>query len=162
MRPRGDDIAAPADSEFPAALPPQAVEPAPMPAARPQPEALPRQELNLEPAPGPQPTVQPQPAPEAKPAPEPKPAAEPEAKPDPAPKPEAKPEPARPEDENLFEVLSGSGWRAKRKFPVTSAGGGDASGDVRPMNHTAPGAQRNVPKVSFDPAAEARRLRTTR
>jgi len=149
-----EDGAAPPDAGAPAALPTPPVEPAPMPAAPAQPEPQ-QPERPAEPA------AEPEPAPAA----EPKPAAEPQPEPaaQPQPKPEAKPEPARPADENLFEVLSKTGWRARRKFPATPpADADDSAAGVRPLSHTAPANPRRVPKVAFDPAAETRTLRTAR
>jgi hypothetical protein len=75
--------------------------------------------------------------------------------------PETKP---RPEDENLFEVLSG--WRARRTFPVGTAGGSTAAAagqaGTRRVGHAEESAPRPVPRVPFDPAAETRRLRSAR
>lgn len=166
LAPPDTAAAAPTDAGAPAALPPPPVEPAPMPAAPAQPEPL-QPERSAEPADEPKlaPPAEPMPAAEPKPAAEPTPPAEPKpaAEPKPQPKSEAKPEPARPEDENLFEVLSGSGWRARRKFAATPpADADDSAAGVRPMSHTAPTGPRRVPKVSFDPAAETRSLRTMR
>jgi hypothetical protein len=146
MTPRDVEAAAEPDADAPATLPPQDQQPeaTARPAVEPAPAAAP------EPAPTPQPTPAPEPGPV--PTPEPKPAAE--------------PKPARPEDENLFEVLSGSGWRAKRRFPVNAASGaaGDAesSAGIQPMNHLSPTGQRDVPRVPFDRAAETRLLRSAR
>lgn len=169
MAPAEPDAAATPDAGAPATLPPQAEEPAPLPSRPRQPEPMPGERAEPRVAPEAKPADEPLPAAQPKPAAEPAPATEPkqalEPKPEAAPKPEAKPEPARPEDENLFEVLSGSGWRAKRKFPVTSAdspAAGSEAGGVRPTAHAAPVEPRSVPKVQFDPAAESRRLRAAR
>ena len=120
-----------------------------------QPEAVePKPEIRREPMDEPQPQPKPIPA-EPKPIPaEPKP-----------PAPESKP---RPEDENLFEVLSDAApaWRAPRRFAVgpaaveaTVAPNGDR---VEPVTHLDQPDPKRVPRVPFDPAAETRRLRATR
>lgn len=151
-----DDAGEPATGR---ATPPAAPqEPAPMPVPPQRPEPIPP----TQPAPAAepqQPTVPPVPEADAAPAVEPEPMPE-EAKP--APKPDAKPAPNQPEDENLFEVLSGPGWRAKRKFPVGAAAERDARDAVRPAAHVGPADARDVPPVPFDPAAETRRLRSAR
>lgn len=91
--------------------------------------------------------------------------AEPKAfSPPPAPMPD--PEPAAtvpmPQDDNLFNS-SGGHEKARRKFAV---GPGDplhrTDDAVRPAGHGAPAKRKAVPRVSFDPTAEARRLRTDR
>lgn len=164
--------------------PPAADAAGPMP-DRPLPPAEPREPRTLPRAPAPEPAapMAPEPArglpPELK---RPEPAFEPEPEPrQPEPEPESapkqpepepkQPEPApeRPEDENLFEVLSGSGWRARRQFAVgPAAGGGQQAGpaadgrSVLPAAHARPVAAAHVPPVPFDPAAETRRLRGTR
>jgi hypothetical protein len=82
-----------------------------------------------------------------------------------APAPESKP---RPEDENLFEVLSDAApaWRVQRKFAIGAAaaeGPVTPDGDrVEPVTHLEPSAPKAVSRVPFDPAAETRRLRATR
>ena len=82
-----------------------------------------------------------------------------------APAPESKP---RPEDENLFEVLSDAApaWRVQRRFAVGAAeaeGPVTPDGDrVEPVTHLEPSAPKAVSRVPFDPAAETRRLRATR
>jgi hypothetical protein len=134
---------------------------------------------SLEPAPMPQPGPEPQPAPPARPAAptadedlfparprgpaEPTPPAGPEPKAEP--KPEPKAEPARPEDENLFEVLSGT--RARRKFFVQESAraasrNADRSAPVRQARHAEPARPLDVPPVPFDAAAETRRILGTR
>lgn len=133
-----------ADREPPSSGP---LEPAPMPAPPQEPEPMPATEPAVTPA---EPAVEGESEPQAEPQPD-------DKKPEPTPGTE--PAPKRPEDENLFEVLSGPGWRAKRKFAVGAAAGEDA---VRPASHAAPDAGREVPRVPFDPAAETRRLRTAR
>lgn len=131
----------------------------PLPPTTPQPplEPAPR---TLEPAPQPEPS-------------RPEPAAEPEMKtPDPetpepkAPEPE-KPDlpkpavPPLPEEENLFDARPRSTIR--RRFLVGQAGGeGNGAAEVRPAAHGSLADPRDVPPVPFDPAAEGRRLRTTR
>jgi hypothetical protein len=154
-----------------------------------EPAAEPTAPRNLEPAPEMrrEPPAEPQPAPEpkteptAEPKPEPKseplfPSAEPkqlpaEPKPLPAepspPAPEAKP---RPEDENLFEAISGigsgNGSRARRRFAVGEAAAevsaSPAAGVIEPATHLDESPPQRVPRVSFDPAAETRRIRSTR
>jgi hypothetical protein len=82
-----------------------------------------------------------------------------------APAPESKP---RPEDENLFEVLSDAApaWRVQRRFAVGAAEAEEPvtpDGDrVEPVTHLEPSAPKAVSRVPFDPAAETRRLRATR
>ncbi len=156
MTPR--TIEPPADAggaELPATVP----EPEPA-AARPEPELPPRAE------PGPMPAAPPksEPTPSAKgPAGEPEPPSRPRPDATPAPElertPETKPEPA---EENLFELLSGTGWKAKRRFPATPPGGQSPGGAVQPARHLMPADPRDVPRVGFDPAAETRRLRSAR
>jgi hypothetical protein len=154
-----------------------------------EPAAEPTAPRNLEPAPEMrrEPPAEPQPAPEPKtePTPEPKPepkseplfpSAEPkqlpaEPKPLPAepspPAPEAKP---RPEDENLFEAISGigsgNGSPARRRFAVGEAAAEvsaiPAAGVIEPATHLDESPPQRVPRVSFDPAAETRRIRSTR
>ena len=81
------------------------------------------------------------------------------------PAPESKP---RPEDENLFEAVSavGPAWRVQRRFAVGAAaaeGPATPDGDrVQPVTHLEQSDRKPVPRVPFDPAAEARRLRATR
>jgi hypothetical protein len=134
----------------------------PAPNAPPQPESVPEPipEPAFEPAMefGPEPAA-PSPDPTARPAAE----AQPDATEPVRPEPEKKP---RPEDENLFEVLSG--WRARRKFAVGPAGGSpvatvaaDREGP-RQAGHVEQPTVREVPRVPFDPAAETRRLRNAR
>ena len=134
-----------------------------------QPEAVePKPEVRREPMDEPQPQPKPIPA-EPKPIPaEPKPIPA-EPKPIPAePKPPAPESKPRPEDENLFEVLSDAApaWRAPRRFAVgpaaveaTVAPNGDR---VEPVTHLDQPDPKRVPRVPFDPAAETRRLRATR
>jgi hypothetical protein len=168
MNPQGDDqtgAADPSDST-PAPLPPSR-QPLPEPTEEPG-----RLQTTPESRPQPEPALQRDPEPKQEPArvPPAEPAAEspatPPAQPDAdpgQPAPETKP---RPEDENLFEVLSG--WRARRTFPVGKAGGSDAAtteagvAAARRVGHTEAAAVRAVPRVPFDPAAETRRLRNTR
>lgn len=141
--------------------PPAPQEPAPMPALPRQPEPLPPAEQ----AAGPDSKPAPPPAPESDEEPQAKPERTPERKPDvvpPGPTPDAQPAPKRPEDENLFEVLSGPGWRAKRKFAVASQESAGADDAVRPAAHVGTAAARDVPPVPFDRAAETKRLRTAR
>ena len=82
-----------------------------------------------------------------------------------APAPESKP---RPEDENLFEAVSavGSAWRVQRRFAVGAAAAeGPVTPDsdrAQPVTHLEQSDLKPVPRVPFDPAAEARRLRATR
>jgi len=139
---------APRDEDMPDPVPPPADEPAVPTEPRPEPPAEPKSE--------PEPPADPQPEPPV----------EPESEPNPEPKSPPKVEPPRGEDENLFEVLSGSGWRAKRKFAVGPAGGQDtspqAAGGVRPTTHAVPAGPLAVPEVPFDPRSETRRLRSTR
>jgi hypothetical protein len=172
MSPQGDDQAGAADpnDSTPAPLPPSR-QPLPAPADR---TVAPPEPGRLQPAPEsrsqPEPALQREPEPKPARVPPAEPAAEspatPPAKPaaDPGqPAPETKP---RPEDENLFEVLSG--WRARRTFPVGKAGGNDAATAeagaeaARRVGHTEPATVRPVPRVPFDPAAETRRLRNAR
>ena len=126
------------------------------------PVVAPKQPEVVEPAPEirRQPMDEPQPAPKPTPT-EPKTTpAEPKA-----PAPESKP---RPEDENLFEVLSDAApaWRVQRRFAVGAAeaeGPVTPDGDrVEPVTHLEPSAPKAVSRVPFDPAAETRRLRATR
>lgn len=136
MAPPTGELPAPSEAAAgpltaPDLLSPRPAETQPMPEAR-QPE--PAMPVVPEPA---APAVAPTPAPEPAPT--------------PAPTPTPAPAQPRPEDENLFEA--GSGWRAKRKFAVARH---DA--DVKPVGH-ATAAARMVPKVPFDAAAEARRVR---
>jgi len=134
-----------------------------------QPEVVePAPEIRREPMDEPQPEPKPIPA-EPKPIPaEPKlTPAEPKTIPaEPkAPAPESKP---RPEDENLFEVLSDAApaWRAPRRFAVGPAAVEETvvpNGDrVEPVTHLDQPDLKRVPRVPFDPATETRRLRATR
>ena len=157
-------------------------EPLPEPALAPKPVAEPTAPKVLEPAPEVRREPPPQPAPEPKTDAVPEPTAEskpvprpesplPPAEPKPlapepsAPAPEAKP---RPEDENLFEAVSGvgAGWRAPRRFAVGAAAGEGltepGAGLIEPATHLEEPSPNRVPRVSFDPAAETRRLRSTR
>ena len=170
MSPQGEDQAGAGAAEMTDSTPsPRSRQPLPEPADRP---LTPPEPGRLEPTP--ESRKEPQPDPKREPVPEPQaePAADsPAPSPEPAkqgaepaqPAPETKP---RPEDENLFEVLSG--WRARRTFPVGKAGGSDASiaedaaEAARPVGHAEPSAVRAVPRVPFDPAAETRRLRSAR
>ena len=129
------DAPAPLTPQAPDLLPPRPLDQQPMPEPR-QPEPAPRRQ--------PEPVPPADPAP-AQPAPA-QPAVKPEVKPEPT------PAPTRPEDENLFEA--DSGWRAKRKFAVSQQ---DA--EVKPVGLTTAAAFKPVPRVPFDAAAEARRLR---
>jgi hypothetical protein len=134
----------------------------PAPESRPEPKAdsrtkpEPQREPSREP---PMESAAPQAEPPARPAGETKPNATEPAKQ----APETKP---RPEDENLFEVLSG--WRARRTFPVGVAGGSTAATAAarqegpRRVGHAEEPTPRDVPRVPFDPAAETRRLRSAR
>lgn len=140
----------PAPPRQPEPMPPAEPAPDAKPPAPPAPEADQEPQAKSEPMPEPAPdAVKPEPAPDAEPAPNAKPA------------PDAKPAPTRPEDENLFEVLSGPGWRAKRKFAVGNAAT-PADEPVRPAAHVGPVDARDVPPVPFDRAAETRRLRSAR
>ena len=82
-----------------------------------------------------------------------------------APAPESKP---RPEDENLFEVLSDAApaWRVQRRFAVGAAAAeAPVAPDgerVEPVTHLEQSTPKAVSRVPFDPAAETRRLRATR
>ena len=122
---------------------------------RENPVVAPRQPKVVEPTPEirREPTDEPQPEPKLTPA-EPK-----------APAPESKP---RPEDENLFEAVSavGSAWRVQRRFAVGAAAAeGPVTPDsdrAQPVTHLEQSDLKPVPRVPFDPAAEARRLRATR
>ena len=149
----------------PPALPKPPAEPVAPPVLEPAPEM--RREPPAEPKPEPTPQPTPEPAPQPTPA---APLVPAEAKPLPAepsaPAPEAKP---RPEDENLFEAVSGvgsgAGWRAQRRFAVGEAAAAPAQlglGRVEPVTHLGHPDTKRVPPVSFDPAAETRRLRATR
>lgn len=173
--PDGDAGNAPA----PAATP---REPLPEPPVRPQPPSEPTASPDLEPAPEmrrqPQPEPQPEPAPdsplapaEPKPLPAEPPAPFPEAKPVPAEPSAPAPEPkSRPEDENLFEAVSSvgsdGGWRAQRRFAIGAAATESPTapdgGRIAPATHLEEPSLKRVPRVSFDPAAETRRLRATR
>ena len=163
LNPQGD--------EEPAAQPtaPRDLEPAP--------------EMRREPPADPQPAPTPEPKTEPTPEPKPEPKSEPlfppaEPKPLPAepkplpvepspPAPEAKP---RPEDENLFEAISGfgsaNGSRARRRFAVGEAAAevsaSPAAGVIEPATHLDESPPQRVPRVPFDPAAETRRIRSTR
>jgi hypothetical protein len=174
MSPQGDDQIGAADPNDSTSAPlPPSRQPLPAPAdqtvAPPEPGRLqPAPESKSQPEPALQRDAEPKPEPARVPpaAPAAESPADPPAKPDAdpgQPAPEAKP---RPEDENLFEVLSG--WRARRTFPVGKAGGGDAASTeagaeaARRVGHAEAAAVRPVPRVPFDPAAETRRLRNTR
>ncbi len=137
--------------------------PEPEPATQPEPDPAPQPKPMPEPGPvpPPAPVIEPDPTPEPNPTPESGPTAQPEPAPKPEPKPAPKPEPAA-EDENLFEVLSGSGWRAKRRFPASVSQATSPPGSVAPTAHVTPAESRGVPRVEFDPAAETRRLRSSR
>ena len=160
----------------PAATP---LEPLPEPAVPPKPVAEPTAPNVLDPAPEmrreqpaqrpdsvPQPNLVPEPATAPKPE---SPLLPAEQQPLPsepsAPVPEAKP---RPEDENLFEAVSGvgsgPGWRAQRRFAVRAAAGptNPGVGRIETATHLEEPTPASVPRVSFDPAAETRRLRSTR
>jgi len=159
MRSQEDDpeSADPGGGPTTSAQPADLLPPLPPAAPRPPLEPAPR---TLEPAPQPEPSL-------------PVPAAEPEMKkPDPetpepkAPEPE-KPDlpkpavPPLPEEENLFEARPRSTIR--RRFLVGQAGGeGNGAAEVHPAAHGSRADPRDVPPVPFDPAAEGRRLRTTR
>lgn len=142
----------------PAPVPPPAREPEPR-IDRPDPELPP--ERQPEPERRREPVERaPLPAVEAEPQPQPEPSPEPEPSPPPA-----RIEPPRPEDENLFDEVSGSGWRARRRFAVgVAASPAEAApvDAVRPAMHDAPAKPRGIPRVPFDPAAETRRLRAIR
>lgn len=147
--------------------------PAPPADAVPEPATEPNSEPNTEPT---EPAVPTEPPSRAEPPAAPPVEPEPQVEPPPEPEPELKPEPKSPpkvepprgEDENLFEVLSGSGWRAKRKFAVGAGGGqtddvrGTTATGIRPTTHAEPVGPRDVPRVPFDPKAETRRVRAVR
>lgn len=142
-------------------LPRPTPEPAPEMPAEPKPDPLPESKSETDPKPAVEP--KPEPATEPKVTPEPKPLP---SEPAPKPIPDTKP---RPEDENLFEAVSGAGaeWRAIRRFPVgPQADLPQAVGRVEPATHLEqPPEQpdlKRVPRVPFDPAAETRRLRSGR
>ena len=172
--------AAPTPLATPRELPPE-------PLSRLQPTVEPPAPKVLEPEaemqPEPPAKLQPEPVPDAKPVPVPEPEPVPESKPvlepNPVPKLEPKPVPAdpsapapglkpRPEDENLFEAVSGvvPGWRAQRRFAVGAAATRVSTlsdtGRVEPASHLEGADPNRVPRVSFDPAAETRRLRSIR
>ena len=132
------------------------LEPESRPALEPKPEPEPQPKLE----PKPEPTLEPKPEPKTdlEPKPEPKPATEPKPKDTPTPPPGTKP---RPEDENLFEAVSASGWRARRRFPVGAASGNEPR-RVEPATHLQPTDPFDVPPVPFDPAEETRKLRAIR
>ena len=143
-----DPGTAPAPLATPRELPPE-------PLSRLQPAAEPPAPKVLEPE------AEMQREPPAKLQPEPKPVpADPSA-----PAPGLKP---RPEDENLFEAVSGvaPGWRAQRRFAVGAAAARESTlsdtGRVEPASHLEGADPNRVPRVSFDPAAETRRLRSIR
>lgn len=131
-------------------------EPPAEPTPDPEPESASKPYLAPEPAAAPKPESQLPPA-EPKPLP-----SEPAA-----PGPELKP---RPEDENLFEAVSGigsgPGWRAQRRFVVGAAAAAGptkpGTGRIEPATHLEEPSPNSVPRVSFDPVAETRRLRSTR
>jgi hypothetical protein len=142
----------------------------PMPDLKPDPKPDPASEPNSVPQPNLVPDTNLVPEPAAAPKPEsPLPPAEPKPLPtEPStPVPEAKP---RPEDENLFEAVSGvgsgPGWRAQRRFAVGAAAADAPTkrgvGRIEPATHIEEPSPSSVPRVSFDPAAEKRRLRSTR
>lgn len=169
LNPQGDGEAGASDTADSPSMSPPARQPLPEPADRP---LAPPEPARLEPAPQGRSESQPDPKREPRLEPQAEPAADsPAPAPEPAlpavvppqPAPETQP---RPEDENLFEVLSG--WRARRKFPVSKAGGSDSAttaagaADSRPVGHAEPSARQAIPRVPFDPAAETRRLRSAR